>query len=263
MENTSDSSKKEDIPNSAMSEQNMKNRLVDSELKKNKRQKITQKSNQDLSTAVPVFTGDDPNDASNFFAQQAIQEQQEQQQQHGSKNDTRIEPAKDLSAVDDISRNIDMQFMKGNSRAKNTGNNLQVVPHQELLNGALQSDDDDDDDAEEEEDESVRKMLNESLSNDNNNNSVNSSGSTRDQDNHNGQNCNAENTEIPMLNYSLISGLLSDILSNSPSNSHGTQSIQLSEHQFSVLKSVLETLQNLDLRVRRVENRFAEMNRNQ
>ncbi|GAV26688.1 hypothetical protein PMKS-000143 [Pichia membranifaciens] len=215
MEIASESSKKDDSPNSAISEQNLKNRLVDSELNKNKRQKTTQKSNQDLSTAVPVFTGDDPNDASNFFAQQAIQEQQEQQQeqqqqqqqqQHGTKNNTMIEQAKDLSAVDDISRNIDMQFMKGNLRAKNANSNLQVIPHQDLLNGALQSDDDDDDgDAEEEEDESVRKMLNESLSNANNNNSVNSSGSMRDQDNHNGQNFNAENTEIPMLNYSLIS----------------------------------------------------------
>lgn len=63
---------------------------------------------------------------------------------------------------------------------------------------------------------------------------------------------------VPTLNLSLISGLLSDILSNNSTNSQGISSIQLSENQFSVLKSLLETLQNLDLRVTRLENKFNE-----
>lgn len=168
-----------------------------------------------------------------------------------------------MPAVDEISSSIDMQFIKGNTCAKNAGSNLQAIPRQQLPNDALHSNDDDEED--EDEAESVRKMLDESLSSNNNNNNANANrgGSTQDQDTHAGHNGNSDNNEIPMLNYSLISGLLSDILSNSSSNSHGTQSIQLSEHQFSVLKSLLETLQNLDLRVRRVENRFAEINRKQ
>lgn len=61
---------------------------------------------------------------------------------------------------------------------------------------------------------------------------------------------------VPTLNLSLISGLLSDILSNNSTNSQGISSIQLSENQFSVLTSLLETLQNLDLRVTRLENKL-------
>lgn len=62
---------------------------------------------------------------------------------------------------------------------------------------------------------------------------------------------------VPTLNLSLISGLLSDILCNSSTNSQGISSIQLSEYQFSVLKTLLETLQQLDTRVTKLENQFS------
>lgn len=266
--------------------------------KRSKRQKTNPKNQhpEELSSGInPVFGRDDLNDESNFFAQQAIQQHKQQQQnqhqqQQGSQNHDTIERVKEtLNSVDEISRNINMQFMKEHhSQPKNHLANLQALPSQETLmvtannigNSLLhnsgennvgdedeeQNEDNDDDEEVDNDEESVRKILGESLSNNGGLSNSNNNNNNRNLHARNSSNIhddNAESNEIPMLNYSLISGLLSDILSNSSSSSQGTQSIQLSEHQFSVLKSLLETLQNLDLRVRRVENKFAEMNRNQ